>query len=198
MKKSKKTTKIGVCGIHAGAGATHVSHMLALYLAGCRRKKTILAEVDEKSSLQHLEQYLFGHTGAGNFRMRRCLYWYDAENMPETEADYMVYDTGSGSSCRCDLLFSCDLYIAVGNGGVFYRTEWEDFFRSGEVRERICLRGMQEWRFLKNHAQSGAEESMILRMDGKKQKIKVYGLGAEENLLHLSKEAQKLMEKMDI
>ncbi len=198
MKKSKKTIKIGVCGIHAGAGATHVSHMLALYLAGCRRKKTVLAEVDGKSSLQQLEQYLFGHAGAGNFRMRRCLYCYDTKNMPETEADYMVYDTGSGSGCRCDLLFSCDLHVAVGSGGVFYRTEWEDFFRSGEVRERICLRGMQEWRFLKNHAKSGAEETIILRMDGKKQKIKLYGLGAEENLLHLSKEAQKLMEKMDI
>ena len=30
------------------------------------------------------------------------------------------------------------------------------------------------------------------------QKVRVYGLGAEENIVHLSKEAQKLMERMDI
>lgn len=198
MKKSKKTVKIGVCGIHSGAGATHVSHMLALYLAGCRRKRTIVVEGDGKASLRLLEQYLFGSAGEGSFRMRRCIYHYDTEDAGVAAADYVVYDTGSGDCCRYDLLFSCDLCIAVGNGGIFCKKEWEDFLGSREVRERICLRGMQDWRFLKNHARSGADEVLTLQAGGKKQKIKVYGLGAEENLLHLSKEAQKLMEKMDI
>lgn len=198
MRKVKKTIRIGVCGIHTGAGATHVSHMLALYLAGCRRKKTVVLEGDGKASFRQLEKYLFGRCGEESFRMRRCIYRCDAAEEGTDAADYIVYDAGSGSCCRYDLLFSCDQYIAVGSGGVFYRGEWEDFLGAKEVRERICLRGMQDWRFLKNHARSGREEILTLRVNGKKQNIKVYGLGAEENLLHLSKEAQRLIEKMDI
>ncbi len=198
MKKGKSTVKIGVCGIHAGAGATHVSHMLALYLSGSRRKRTVVVEGDGKAAFGQLEEYLFGKAGAGSFRMRRCTYCYDVADIENMAADYIIYDVGSGNDRRHDLLFSCDRCIAVGNGGVFCRGEWEGFFRSKEVRERVCLRGMQDWRFVKNHAKSGVEETVLLQVDGKKQKIKVYGLGAEENLLHLSKEAQKLMEKMDI
>lgn len=198
MKKEKNAVKIGVCGIHAKAGATHISHMLALYLAGSRRKKTVVVEGDGKASFRHLEEYLFGKAGTGSFRMRRCTYCCGAADGENLAADYMIYDAGSGIQCRHDLLSSCDLCIAVGDGGVFCRREWEDFFRSKEVRERVCLRGMQDWRFVKNHAKSGVEETLALQVDGKKQKIRVYGLGTEENLLHLSKEAQKLMQKMDI
>lgn len=192
--------KVGVCGIHTGAGATHVTHLLALYLAGSRRKRTIVIEGDGKASLRHLERYLFGSAGEGAFSMRRCTYRYDASAVEaeNAAADYIIYDAGSGNDCKYELLLSCDRCIAVGNGGVFYRREWESFLRTREVRERICLRGMQDWRFIKNHAASGACEAFTLYPDGKRQKIKVYGLGAEENLLHLSKEAQKLMEKMDI
>lgn len=199
MRKNKKTVRIGVCGIHAKAGATHVSHMLALYLAGCKRRKTAVLEGDGKASFRLLEQYLFGRNcGEESFRMRRCIYRYDALEEGTEAADYIVCDAGSGSLCRFDMLFSCDRYIAVGSGGVFCRGEWEDFLGAREVSEHIYLRGMKDWRYLKNHARSGREEILTLRVNGEKQKIKVYGLGAEENLLHLSKEAQKLMEKMDI
>lgn len=198
MRSAKKTVKIGVCGVHASAGATHVTHLLALYLAGSRRKRTVVIEGDGKASLRHLERYLFGSAGEGTFSMKRCMYRYAMTQDMDAAADYMVYDAGSGNDCKYELLLSCDLCIAVGNGGVFYQKEWEEFLRTREVRERICLRGMQDWRFIKNHARTGVCEALTLYPDGKKQKIKVYGLGAEENLLHLSKEAQKLMKEMDI
>lgn len=198
MRNTKKTVKIGVCGIHTAAGATHVSQLLALYLAGSRRKKTAVIETDGKAALRQLERYLFGSAGEGRFSVRRCVYRYDEQEEAEPAADYIIYDAGSGKDRRHEWLFSCNLCIAVGSGGVFYRREWEDFLQAGEVREQICLRGIQNWRFIKNHAETGACETLTLYPDGKKSKIKVYGLGSEENLLHLSGKAQKLMKRMDI
>lgn len=189
--------KIGVCGIHAKAGATHVSHMIALYLTGCRRKKVAVTECDKKASLRYLERDLFGSEGEGYFLMRRCIYRYNASDQEE-KADYQVYDLGSGNDCRYDRLFSCDLCVAVGSGGVFCSKEWENFFQVREVKERIRLRGLNDWRFLKNHAKTGCMYPLFLQSDKEREKITVYGLGAEENLLHLSKPAQKLMKQMEI
>lgn len=198
LKGSRKTVKIGVCGIHTGAGATHVSHMIALYLSGCRRRRVAVAEGDAKASFRYLERYLSGNSGEGHFLMRRCTYRYDMADWEDERADYMVYDAGSGPERRNELLFSSDICIAIGNGGIFGGPVWEDFFQSREVRERIRLRGLKDWRFLENHSRTGKSRTLILHPGEEEQKIKVYGLGAEENLLHLSKQAQSLMEKMDI
>ncbi len=192
----QNTINIGVCGIHVKAGATHVSHMIALYLAGCRRRKVAVTECDRKASLRYLERNLFGSEGEGHFLMRRCVYRYDMLDQEE-KADYQIYDLGSGSNCQYDRLFSCDLCIAVGCGGVFCSGEWENFFLVREVRERIRLRGLSDWRFLRNHDKTGKVQ-ILFRPDKEEEKIMVYGLGTEENLLHLSKPARKLMEEMKI
>lgn len=198
MKGSKRTVKIGVCGIHEKAGATHLSHMIALYLSGSRRKRVVVAEGDDKASFLYLERYLLGSGGKGQFSVRRCTYHYNIEDMEVGKAEYVIYDAGSGGACRYDILLSCDICIAVGNGGIFCRPDWDEFFRVKEVGERIRLRGFKDWRFIKNHARSGEAGMFTFTFCGKEQKVRVYGLGAEENIVHLSKAAQKLMERMDI
>lgn len=195
-KNEQQNIKIGVCGIHAKAGATHVSHMIALYLSGCRRRKVVLTECDKKASLRYLERDLFGSEGEGQFFMRRCIYRYNALDQEE-KADYQIYDLGSGNNCQYDRLFSCDLCVAVGSGGVFCSGEWENFFQVREVRERIRLRGLNNWRFLRNHDRTGRVQPLVFP-DRKGEKIVVYGLGTEENILHLSKSARELMERMEI
>ncbi|MDE7328009.1 MAG: hypothetical protein K2N63_17310, partial [Lachnospiraceae bacterium] len=181
MKGSKRTVKIGVCGIHGKAGATHVSHMIALYLSGSRRKRVVVVEGDGRASLRHLERYLFGNVERGCFSTRRCTYRYDMADWEEERAEYVIYDTGSGGACKYNLLFSCDICIAIGNGGVFCSVDWEEFFKAREVGERIRLRGLKDWRFIRNHAQSGKVSTLKIYLGGEEQKIRIYGLGVEEN-----------------
>ena len=50
MKGSKRTVKIGVCGIHEKAGATHLSHMIAPVL------KT--PQADSLPHLLHSEKFI--------------------------------------------------------------------------------------------------------------------------------------------
>lgn len=128
MRKVKKTIRIGVCGIHTGAGATHVSHMLALYLAGCRRKKTVVLEGDGKASFRQLEKYLFGRCGEESFRMRRCIYRCDAAEEGTDAADYIVYDAGSGVAAGMTCCFpaisisrsAAEGYFTAGSGRIFW------------------------------------------------------------------------------
>ena len=73
-------------------------------------------------------------------------------------------------------------YRWVQTGLQLHLGYWDEFFRVKEVGERIRLRGFKDWRFIKNHARSGEAGMFTFTFCGKEQKVRVYGLGAEEAL----------------
>lgn len=193
---------IGVFGLHPGAGATHLTVLLATFLSRYRKKKSIVIEESGKNAFRHLEIFLYGEAGgAEDFGSRRCRYrkcFQGGKDMAERQAECLIYDLGCSYAAAAEHLARCDIKWVIGSSGIFHADDWERFLEKREVREQILLRGADSWHFLQNHAVTGKRGKALGGRDAWKRRLEIYGLGTEEDLLHLSPEAICLFSRMSI
>lgn len=201
--KKKNQVTIGVFGLHPCAGATHLSVLLAVYFSHYKKKKALLIEESGKNALRYFEIFLYGEeTAAEEFRSRRCRYRKNCgsgrKSTAEEKAEYAIYDLGCDFTAAAGSLMSCDFKWIIGSGGIFRADDWKQFLEKREVREQMLLQGTGKWYFLQNHTRTGEKSTAFSKQNGWKRRLIIYGLGAEENLLHPSKEAISLFSKMEI
>ncbi|WP_066713278.1 hypothetical protein [Clostridium sp. Marseille-P299] len=183
---------IGVYGIHRYVGVTHLTLLLAFYLADICGYSVVVIEASGKDDLGSLaEKYQVKLESKNNkkFSFHNIMFVRQA-----TEKDIGAYRNSKYEFCILDLggnyknaaieLLRCDLKIVIGNPAPWHADAWRRF-------EEV-LRGIKDL----------GSWCVIHNLSTKKMKAKItklskyYAIGLEPNLLHPSKEAIKVFQKI--
>jgi len=151
----KKPRLIGIGGIGHSVGCTHFSIMMANYLAGYRRRNTVLLEWNRSGDFERLEKVC---TGINHEEKRFCVldvqYRKDAGIKELTEVlgnniDEILIDFGAVNEELPPELLRCEKQFLVGSF-----SEWQEMRFRGFVRENE--NGNRSWKYL---AAFGSEET---------------------------------------
>lgn len=148
MTNSLKGKRIGIIGLGARNGATHIAISLCNYLSDCRRYKVCLLEQNTSHDLLSLKGYLNINSSSNNeFEFHRVFYY---PNIPHKEApsrltssfDCTVFDLGHDFRSAYRTLELCDIRIVVGAGSPWREYEYsilETLFSKGDSLENWLL-----------------------------------------------------------
>ncbi|MBR6615744.1 MAG: hypothetical protein IKK95_07270 [Lachnospiraceae bacterium] len=151
----KKPRLIGIGGIGHSVGCTHFSIMMANYLAGYRRRNTVLLEWNRSGDFERLEKVC---TGINREEKRFCVldvqYRKDAGIKELTEVlgnnvDEILIDFGAVNEELPPELLRCEKQFLVGSF-----SEWQEMCFREFVRENE--NGNRSWKYL---AAFGSEET---------------------------------------
>ena len=151
----KKPRLIGIGGIGHSVGCTHFSIMVANYLAGYRRRNTVLLEWNRSGDFERLEKVC---TGINREEKRFCVldvqYRKDAGIKELTEVlgnnvDEILIDFGAVNEELPPELLRCEKQFLVGSF-----SEWQEMCFREFVRENE--NGNRSWKYL---AAFGSEET---------------------------------------
>lgn len=151
----KKPRLIGIGGIGHSVGCTHFSIMMANYLAGYRRRNTVLLEWNRSGDFERLEKVC---TGINREEKRFCVldvqYRKDAGIKELTEVlgnnvDEILIDFGAVNEELPPELLRCEKQFLVGSFSEWQEMRFREFVRENE-------NGNRSWKYL---AAFGSEET---------------------------------------
>lgn len=151
----KKPRLIGIGGIGHSVGCTHFSIMMANYLAGYRRRNTVLLEWNRSGDFERLEKVCTGiNRGEKRFCVLDVQYRKDAGIKELTEVlgnnvDEILIDFGAVNEELPPELLRCEKQFLVGSF-----SEWQEMCFREFVRENE--NGNRSWKYL---AAFGSEET---------------------------------------
>ena len=151
----KKPRLIGIGGIGHSVGCTHFSIMMANYLAGYRRRNTVLLEWNRSGDFERLEKVCTGiNRGEKRFCVLDVQYRKDAgiKELTEvlgTNVDEILIDFGAVNEELPSELLRCEKQFLVGSF-----SEWQEMCFREFVRENE--NGNRSWKYL---AAFGSEET---------------------------------------
>lgn len=151
----EKTRLIGIGGIGHSVGCTHFAIMMANYLAGYRRRNTVLLEWNRSGDFERLEKVC---TGINREEKRFCVldvqYWKMAGIQELTEVlgnnvDEILIDFGAVDQELPPELLRCERQFLVGSFSEWQEMCFREFVRGNE-------NGKRSWNYL---AAFGSEET---------------------------------------
>ena len=151
----EKARLIGIGSTGHAVGCTHFSILLLNYLAGCRRRKTILLEWNRSDDFEKLEQVCTGTIHDGNrFRVLDADYCRLAGSLELAGAmkrnyDDILIDFSVLGDDRISEFLRCEKQFVIGSF-----SEWQEEAFRKFVREHGT--GMKSWKYL---AVFGSEET---------------------------------------
>ena len=151
----KNPRLIGIGGIGHSVGCTHFAIMMANYLAGYRRRKTVLLEWNRSGDFERLEKVCTGiNRGGKRFHVLDVQYWKKAGIQELTEVlgnyvDEILIDFGAVNEELPPELLRCEKQFLVGSFSEGQEMCFREF-----VREKG--NGNRSWEYL---ASFGSEET---------------------------------------
>lgn len=151
----KKPRLIGIGGIGHSVGCTHFAIMLANFLAGYRRRKTVLLEWNRSGDFERLEKVCTGiNREEKRFRVLDVEYWKKAGIQELTEVlsnyvDEILIDFGAVNEELPPELLRCEKQFLVGSFSEWQEMQFREFVRENE-------NGKKSWYYL---AVFGSEET---------------------------------------
>lgn len=151
----KNPRLIGIGGIGHSVGCTHFAIMMANYLAGYRRRKTVLLEWNRSGDFERLEKVCTGiNRVEKRFHVLDVQYWKKAGVQELTEVlgnyvDEILIDFGAVNEELPPELLRCEKQFLVGSF-----SEWQEMCFREFVREKG--NGNRSWEYL---ASFGSEET---------------------------------------
>ena len=151
----KKPRLIGIGGIGHCVGCTHFAIMMANYLAGFRRRTTVLLEWNRSGDFGRLEKVCTGmNREEKRFRVLDVQYWKMAGIKELTEVlgndvDEILIDFGAVDEGLAPELLRCEAQFLVGSFSEWQEMRFREFVRENE-------NGKRSWNYL---AAFGSEET---------------------------------------
>lgn len=151
----KKPRMIGIGGIGHSVGCTHFAIMMANYLAGYQRKKTVLLEWNRSGDFERLEKICTGKNRSEKmFRVLDVQYYKNAGREELTEVlrnnvDEILIDFGAVKEEQLAEILRCEKQFLIGSF-----SEWQETCFRNFVHENG--RGDKSWEYL---AAFGSEET---------------------------------------
>ncbi|MBR5266962.1 MAG: hypothetical protein IKU20_02055 [Lachnospiraceae bacterium] len=146
---------IGIGGIGHSVGCTHFAIMMANYLAGFRRRATVLLEWNRSGDFGRLEKVCTGiNREEKRFRVLDVQYWKTAGMKELTEVlgndvDEILIDFGAVDEGLMPELLRCEKQFLVGSFSEWQEMRFREFVRENE-------NGKRSWNYL---AVFGSEET---------------------------------------
>ena len=151
----KKPRLIGIGGIGHSVGCTHFAIMMANYLAGYRRKNTVLLEWNRSGDFERLEKVCTGiNREEKRFHVLDVQYRKEAGIQELTEVlgddvDEILIDFGAVNEELPPELLRCEKQFLVGSFSEWQEMRFREFVRKNE-------NGKKSWNYL---AAFGSEET---------------------------------------
>lgn len=142
--------RIGVVGLSARCGVTHIAIALANYLSDRHGKSVCLIEKSGHSDLHYICQRKREGQDSELFELHNVTYLCHGceeayERMLDSSFDCMVYDLGSNLKAAIPELCRCDIRIVVGAAAPWRGSEYEGLKLLSEGKGRLM-----NWKLLVN------------------------------------------------
>lgn len=183
---------IGIYGIHRYVGVTHLTLLLAFYLSDICGRSVVVIEASGKDDIGALaKRYPVQSKSKNNkkFTFRNIMFVGQASvneigDYRNSKYEFCIIDLGGNYKNAASELLRCDLKIVVGNSAPWHQDAWR---KLDEMLKSI--KDLGSWCVINN-------------LTTKKMKAKItelskyFNIGLEPNLLHPSKEAIKVFDKI--
>lgn len=191
-KFRKKTSVIGIYGIHRYVGVTHLTLLFAFYLSDVCGYKVIVIEAsgkDDIGSLSKLYQVQTQCITKNTFLFRNVMFvgqasTYEIGDYRNSTYDYCILDLGGNYQYASNELMRCDLKLIVGSTAPWRQKSWYEL-------EDILLniKDLSSWCVIQNLSTKNRK----VKINGIR---KYYMLGLEANVLHPTREAIKIFREI--